>query len=59
MNIKDHNAIEIEVLRTVPKEEQPEFIEKCWQKMRDLLEEHGEFTARDIIEALTEGYKGL
>ena len=53
------NQREVEILRTLPKSEIPNFIEKNGAKMRSLLEDEDELTNQEVMENLTRDYQGL
>ena len=57
MNNKELLNRECEILRTLPKSEVSDFIEKNGERMRDILTEHEEMNNLEIIEALTTGYR--
>lgn len=59
MKIKEHNDREIEILKSFPKSAIPDIIEKKGQKLRELLSGDDELTDTEIIEILTEWYRGF
>lgn len=53
------NEREVAILRNIPKSHIPEFIEKNWQKLRELLTSDEELNDLEILECLIEWYKWL
>ncbi len=59
LTLKDHNEREREVLKTIPKDELWDFIERKGWELRTIIDEHEEWNSQQIIDALILGYKGL
>ena len=59
MNIKEHNAIEIELFKTIPPDKLPDFIAKYGERVRSIIEKSEYETDREIVENLKHDYSGL
>ncbi len=53
------NEREVWILKTLPKSEVMDFIEKNWQKLRSLIESDEDLNDQEIMEVLQQWYLDL